>query len=196
MSLLRTMFELRRFAQTMSPSLPPVDLALPRLRALLLAAALPYRLVGGIAVVHHGYERSTRDLDVLVPAGAEVAIDPLLEAHGFMRQSRTRLLHAASGVSIDLLIAGDPMPRPGQPSYPEPVDVLASPRDPGVIGLAGLVVLKLRAGRLQDRADVAALLKRLSEGEYLDLEAGIEPTLRPGLMRLRDEALQELVWES
>ena len=193
MSLVETMFEIRRFAQAMSPSLPPIDLALPRLRELLEAAGVPYRLVGGVAVVHHGYERSTRDLDVLIPADAE--IDPLLATHGFVRDSRTRLRHVASGVPIDLLIAGDPCPRPGQPAYPEPDDVAPSPRDPGVIGLAGLVTLKLRAGRLQDKADVVALLKHLSESELIELGAGVDSSQRSELARLWDDAQQELSWE-
>lgn len=177
----------------MSPSMPPIDLALPQLRELLEAAHVPYRLVGGIAVVHHGYERSTRDLDVLIPA--DVDIDPLLVAHGFVRESRTRLRHVASGVPIDLLIAGDPCPRPGQPAFPSPSDVAASPRDEGVIGLAGLVILKLRAGRLQDKADVVALLKRMTESEVIALGGEVDPAQRGELARLWNDAREELAWE-
>lgn len=38
-----------------SASAPRVDEALPALRRLLEAAGGAYRLVGGVAVVHHGY---------------------------------------------------------------------------------------------------------------------------------------------
>lgn len=181
----------------MTPGAPAIDEALPALRALLAAGGLDYRLVGGIAVVHHGYLRATRDLVVLVPAGADEVLAPLCAAHGFLRESRTRLRHVASGTSIDLLIAGDAMPRAGRPPYPRPeeLDASASAEARDVVGLVGLITLKLRAGRLQDLADVAALLKPLDDGSYLALEAEVERSLRGELASLREEALQERAWE-
>ena len=92
---------LRRFAQAMDPTLPAVDLAVPALRALLDAAGVAYRLVGGVAVVHHGYARTTRDVDVLLDQAADARLAPLLGAHGFARESRTRLRHLATVTDPD-----------------------------------------------------------------------------------------------
>ena len=61
---------LRRFAQAMTPGVAHVDVALPALRALLHDVGARFKLVGGVAVVHHGYLRTTEDIDVLVDAAS------------------------------------------------------------------------------------------------------------------------------
>ncbi len=193
----------------MEPTLPAVDLALPALRALLDAAGVAYRLVGGVAVVHHGYARTTRDVDVLLDPTADARLAPLLTGHGFARESRTRLRHLATGVSVDLLLAGDARPRAGRPPYPAPQDVPASDRDGTVIGLAALLEMKLHAGRHQDQADIVALLKPRSEAEsdreerealareeYTTLEAALPAALRPEFHALWCDAREELAWET
>ena len=98
-------------------------------------------------------------------------------------------------MTVDLLIAGDAMPRPGQPVYPEPASVLASPRDASFIGLAGLFELKLAANRLQDQADVVRIMKGLSDAEYIIVEATLPAARRTVLAHLWDEARQELEWD-
>lgn len=106
-----------------------VDRALPSLRALLEAAGADYKLVGGVAVVHHGYVRTTQDVDVLLERAATDRLDPLLADFGFERLSRSRLRHHETGVVVDLLLEGDPMPRPGSPPYPSPSALAGSPGD-------------------------------------------------------------------
>ena len=184
------------FAREMSDDVDRVDAALPPLRRLLESAGVAFRLVGGVAVVHHGYVRTTRDVDVLLAREAAERLDPLLAAHGFERVSATRLLHQATGVDVDLLLSGEPMPRPGSPPYPFPESLPGSPADPAVVGLPGLLQLKLYSARHQDLADVVALLKRLDEGDYLRVEAATPPALRPQLVELRQDALEERSWES
>ncbi len=169
-----------------------VDEALPAVRALFAQAGVAFRLVGGIAVVHHGYARMTEDIDVLVDAAGPAALDPLLAHHGFARESRSRLRHVATGVRVDLLIAGDPGPRAGDARYPDPGTVAPSPRDEAVADLAPLLELKLRAHRHQDLADVVALLKRVDDGRYIELESQIARELRPRLAEMRRDALEEL----
>lgn len=179
----------------MAPDIPPVDQALPAVREMLQSAGVAFKVVGGLAVIHHGYARTTEDVDVLVEAASREAIDARLEACGFVRETPHRLRHRASGVAIHLLIAGEPMPRPGSPPYPSPESLPASPEDGAVVSLAALVRLKLLAGRHQDRADVVALLKGLDERGYLNLEATLEPAeLRNRLVELRRDALEEASW--
>jgi len=183
---------LRRLIQSMAPDTAPVDEALPSLRKLLDAAGVPFKLVGGLAVVHHGYIRMTDDIDVLVDSRALAGLDEHLADHGFERPSRTRLLHAKTGVVVDLLVEGDPRPRRGEPPYPSPLEVAASPRDSQLIDLAPLMEFKLRARRHQDIADVVALLKPIDDSHYVPLEASLPAELRPRLAALREDALEEL----
>ena len=100
------------FASAVSSKTAEVDVALPAVRELFHAAGVPFRFVGGVAVVHHGYVRTTEDIDVLVEVSRLNALDEeQLESHGFRRLSRARLEHEASGVRVDLLISRDPVPR-------------------------------------------------------------------------------------
>jgi hypothetical protein len=55
--------------------------------------------------VHHGYARTTEDVDVLVEAGTADRLDAQLPLYGFERATRTRLRHVATSVRVDLLIA-------------------------------------------------------------------------------------------
>ncbi|HEX5759128.1 MAG TPA: hypothetical protein VF121_08035 [Thermoanaerobaculia bacterium] len=182
-------------AREMSDQVDRVDLALPPLRRLLASAGVAFRLVGGVAVVHHGYVRTTRDVDVLLDPEGAARLDPLLAEHGFERVSANRLRHRATGVDVDLLVSGEPMPRPGSPPYPSPESLPGSPADPEVVGLPGLLQLKLHSARRQDLADVVALLKPLDDGEYLRVEATLPADLRPQLAELRRDAIDERSWE-
>ena len=186
---------LHRLAMAMDPDLPPVASALGDVRRLLDDAGVRFKLVGGLAVVHHGYARTTEDVDVLVEHGAPARLATHLASHGFERVSEGRLLHVASGVRVDLLVAGTSMPRTGSGVYPEPDSLAGSPRDPTVVSLAGLLELKLRAGRHRDRADVVELLKRLGEADYIEAEASVPAALRGPLAGLRRDALEELASE-
>lgn len=180
----------------MNPDLPAVDVALADVRKLLHAAGVPFKLVGGLAVVHHGYPRTTEDIDVLIerPFDPE-ALPSLLASNGFSQSSPNRLVHASTAVRVDLLVAGSPLPRAGAGTYPSPTELAASPRDPDVVGLAGLLELKLRAGRHRDEADVVELLKRLDEARYIEVEASVDRARRSRLAELRRDALEEMAEE-
>ncbi len=145
--------------------------------------------------MHHGYERLTDDVDVLVELPSPERLDEHLATHGFTREAVDRLRHDATGVAVDLLISGEPMPRPGCPPYP-PIDkVEPSPADPDFAALRPLVELKLYAHRHQDVADIVELLKRMDETRYDQLEAAAAPALRRELAALRRDALEELSYE-
>jgi hypothetical protein len=176
----------------MAIHLPPVDSALDPVRTLFRDAGVAFKIVGGVAVVHHGYPRTTEDVDVLVDSGTSERLEAALATHGFERVSAARLRHLATGVRVDLLVAGCPLPRVGSGSYPSPQDLAGSTRDPDVVALPGLLGLKLRAGRHRDLADVVELLKRLDEAHYLEVETLVDGALRADLATLRRDALEEL----
>jgi hypothetical protein len=139
--------------------------------------------------------RTTEDIDVLVDARALDVLDGLLASHGFERSGESRLRHVTTGVRVDLLFAGAPLPRAGAGVYPAPESLSASVSDADVVGLVGLLDLKLRSRRHRDDADVVELLKRVGEGRYIELEASMAPAMRPRLSELRRNALDELAQE-
>jgi hypothetical protein len=195
-STVRTLARLRSFARAVSDETKEVDVALPAVRALLTDAGVPFRFAGGVAVVHHGYLRTTEDIDVLVEGSCLARLtDEVLAAHGFARTSRTRLRHGTTGVRVDLLVSNEEQPRRPGVIYPAPSSVAASARDPDFVALAPLLELKLEAARHRDISDVMELLKRVSDQRYLELEAAMPAALRPELARLRRDALEELAFE-
>ena len=176
------------------PDLPAVEVALADLRVLLARAEVPYALVGGIAVIHHGYVRTTQDIDLLLDRSELDRVVPLLNAGGFDTSGERRWQHRSTRVNVDLLFAGEPMPRE-RDRYPSPADVGRSSREADIVDLPALVTLKLQAGRFRDEADVVELLQRLDEGEYLVVEAAVTPEVRPRLFELRTIAVDERRWD-
>ena len=118
-------------------------------------------LIGGIAVIHYGYERSTKDMDALYADG-DGGILRRLEPHfRIVIQAESgwhELEHRKTKVRLELVPAG------GIGTYgfiPGPKTVGG---EGGFISLWGLIWLKLVSGRLQDEADLATLAKaRMNE---------------------------------
>jgi hypothetical protein len=179
----------------MNPDLPPVEDVLPEVKRLLDEAGVCFKLVGGIAVVHHGYPRTTEDIELLVESDAPVRLKERLARHGFERVSDLRLRHMATGVRVDLFLAGSPMPRASSGTHPSPRSVAGSERDADVAALPALLELKLRAHRHRDVADIVELLKRMDEAHYIEAEAAVSAGFRPELSTLRRDALEELAGE-
>ena len=110
----------------------------------LVRAGVRHVVIGGLAVGANGHPRATKDVDFLVGdeafhhhAGGLVTMNPAIPI-------------AVNGVAIDYL-----SPRPDEAHL---AVALAAP--PGTfIDPARLVYMKLRASRMQDRADVVGLVK-------------------------------------
>ncbi|WP_394847494.1 hypothetical protein LZC95_08520 [Pendulispora brunnea] len=187
--------ELRRFARFARPEVSEVDVAYEALRPLLAELTSPYKLVGGLAVIHHGYERFTVAIDLLVSPDARRELTERAPAHGFAVVTPRRLRHEPTGVLVDLLVEGQPIPRGGAGvTFPSPGSVGESPGDATFVGLRGLLELKLHSRRNKDVADVTELLKKVDDGRYLVLESEMPRELRSELARLRNDALEELEW--
>jgi len=124
-------------------------------------------VAGGWAVWRHGYlGRVTQDVDIVVPADA---IDELLRVaavSGFeVSPSRggrwPKLRHKESDVSVDLLPEGatpGTASKPAPTAIPHPSRLGAQPGCLKYIDLAGLIELKLAAGRARDESDVVELV--------------------------------------
>lgn len=124
---------------------------------------IPYAVAGGMALVAHGYDRTTVDVDILVtPAGlAQIHQHP--EGRGYVPPfaGSKHLRNAETKVRIEFLTTGS-FPGDGKPkpvAFPDPNDVGIEIDGIPFLRLEKLIELKLASGmtnpgRLKDLADV------------------------------------------
>lgn len=186
---LRTYRELLQAAWVREVPVGPVDETLARVGAILREAGIPFAVAGGFAVIEHGYERFTKDVDLLVYAGDLNRAMKALRAAGF-RGGRTpigaRMRDERTNVDVDLLgsaFEGDERALAHSGS---------ARRLLPVIPVAHLILMKLETGRSKDDADVVELLKAgastVSVGRYL---RSTWPKLLPRFRRLAAQARSE-----
>lgn len=150
---------------------------------------VPYVVVGGMALVAHGYERTTVDVDILVNAEGLARVHEQLSGRGYLPpfEGSRNLRDVTTGVRIEFLIAGQ-FPGDGKPklvAFPEPDDVVESMDGICFINLRSLIELKLASGmtnpgRLKDLADVQELIRVLSLSDAFadDLNPMVQPKYR------------------
>ena len=156
---------------------------------------IDYAVVGGMALVAHGYNRTTVDVDLLVtPEGLEEihdALDGLGYAPPFAGSKNLR--DTKTGVRLEFIQTGA-FPGDGKPkpiAFPDPADVFVEIDGVKYLRLETLIELKLASGmtnpgRLRDLADVQELIRTLKLGtnyakslapfvqeKYLELAKGI-----------------------
>jgi hypothetical protein len=143
---------------------------------------IPYAIVGGMALFHHGYRRFTEDVDLLVTRDSLKLIHEKLDGLGYVPPfaSARTLRDVESGVKIEFLITGD-FPGDGKPkpvAFPDPVESGFESDGIRYLNLNSLIELKLASGmtapaRLRDLADVLELVKTLKLP--LDLAKKLNP---------------------
>lgn len=148
----------------------PVHQTLRRITSKLAELEIPYAIVGGLALVAHGYDRTTVGVDILVtPEGLEKA-HKHLAGLGYLPpfEKSKHLRDTETGVRIEFLITGQ-YPGDGKPkpvSFPDPAGVAEEIDGIRYLGLVQLIELKLASGmtnpgRLKDLADVQELIRSL-----------------------------------
>jgi hypothetical protein len=121
-------------------------------------------VVGGLAVIRHGYERTTVDHDFLVDYRDVARLaDRLMEDADWERLEirQYAFIYRPTNVHVDFLVSRDLM-QMGLPYYFPDLDKLETSGEVSgipVIGLHDLLWLKLVAGRMQNLADVMQLCK-------------------------------------
>src|SRR5437773_8404624 len=85
---------------------------------------VPYALVGGMAMVFHGYRRFTEDVDLLVTRQGLEEIHEHLEGLGYVPPfaGSRHLRDTDTGVRVEFLVTGD-YPGDGKPkpvAFPDP----------------------------------------------------------------------------
>jgi hypothetical protein len=153
---------------------------------------LDYALVGGLALVAHGYRRFTEDVDILMTPEALQAFRERLLGRGYLPafSSATKTFRdTRTGVRIEVITTGD-YPGDGKPKsvvFPAPTEVRLQREGVWLVTLDKLIELKLASGlsaphRLKDLADVQELIVRLKLS--LDLADQIDASVRDEYRRL------------
>jgi hypothetical protein len=121
-------------------------------------------IVGGLAVVHHGYLRYTRDVNIVLAADVVNEFLRLAPLQGFrvVRRDRYgwhRLVHKETGMELHLVPQGAKPRRGAVTRIPGPQELGAPRSGLGFPTLARLIELKVASARIKDQADVVELIK-------------------------------------
>lgn len=148
----------------------PVYDSLREITDRLTSLNLPYAVVGGMALVAHGYRRTTEDVDILVTPESLEAIHRSLIGLGYLPlfEHSKNLRDTRTGVRIEFIVTGQ-YPGDGKPkpvAFPDPAAVGVEIDNIRYAALPTLVELKLASGmsspgRLRDLADVQELIRVL-----------------------------------
>ena len=172
-----------------------VHQALERLARLLDEKAIPYAVVGAMALNEWGYRRVTVDVDVLLTAEGLRALKAVALGLGYVEKfpGSRGLRDTVAGVNVDVILAGD-YPGDGKPkpvAFPDPARAAVRGRRVALLPLPTLIELKLASGmsaphRLKDLADVIELVRALSLAK--DLGSSLDASVRGKYEELWDAA--------
>jgi len=122
---------------------------------------IPLAIVGGLAAIRYGYERFTKDIDVVVRSGNLDVLTCVAPHYGIKvvwKDPDGWHKLQCEGVTIDVVPAGR-KPRKDAPApIPEP-EQLGVRAGADYAGVAGWVETKLGSYRIQDQADVVQVIK-------------------------------------
>ena len=162
--------------------------AAARIHDLLSERGIDHAVVGGVAVCLHGYRRNTVDLDLLIRPTDTAEFHSTLEEDGIVWSDADKEFRTASGVAVQLVMAGE-SEGPGQSAvFPDPADARHLTNIEGfpVLSLAALIQSKLACGlgnlrrTHKDFADVVELIAihRLGKSFARLLHKSVRPEFR------------------
>ncbi len=156
-----------------------VHRTLIKLAQVLEADAIPYALVGALALSEYGYERVTADVDLLMTHDGLARFKQKHLGRGYLEKfpGSRGVRDTETGVTIDVVLSGD-YPGDGLPkpvSFPDPATVATRSGSLWLLPLNKLIELKLASGlsaahRLKDLADVLELIRMVQ----IPLELGLQ----------------------
>lgn len=143
-----------------------VQKALEKLVERLETGAIPYAIVGAMALNELGYRRATVDVDVLLTTEGLDRFKRDNVGRGYLERLPGGLHDTEHGVDVDVVLAGE-FPGDGRPkpvSFPDPGLEAQRGARVALLPVARLVELKLASGmtaphRLKDLADVQELIR-------------------------------------
>jgi hypothetical protein len=157
---------------------------------------IPYAVIGGMALVAHGYVRMTLDVDILLTPEGLTDFQEKLVGKGYVADfpgTAKSFRDAETNVKIEIITAGefpgDGLPKPV--SFPEPEGQTVEEDDVLIINLEKLIELKLASGlsaahRMRDLADVQDLIMVLDLP--LELEDKLDESVRSEYQRIWEAA--------
>ena len=148
----------------------PVHRTLREVTGRLRQLKIPHAVAGGMALVAHGYFRTTVDIDIVVTSAGLAAIHEALEGLGYSTPfaGSKNLRDTQTGVRIEFLVAGG-FPGDGKPkpvAFPDPSTVVVDIDGVNYVNLATLIEMKLASGmtsigRAKDIGDVQELIRAI-----------------------------------
>lgn len=144
---------------------------LARLHERLERLGINYALLGGMALVFHGYRRLTEDVDLLLTRDGLSQFQEQLEGRGYVKAwtgAQKTFKDSVTGIRVEIITTGE-FPGDGKPKpvdFPDPQAVAVELGGIKVVQLKTLIELKLASGlsasdRLKDLADVQELIRVL-----------------------------------
>jgi len=143
--------------------------------------------IGGLAVQHHGWQRWTDVIDVVVDAEHYREVLDELRSRGFAITTNWNLVNRETGAKVDFLKEGITMKSARFP-LPHPSEL--GPNT-GHAKLSWLVRLKLEAQRARDFADIVEVLKR-NLGQVDAVCAELPEVMREKFTELAQQARREM----
>jgi hypothetical protein len=148
----------------------PVNRTLQTIAEKLEEHNIPYAVAGGMALVAHGYDRTTVDVDILTTPDGLAEAHARLEGLGYVPPftNSKHLRDTQTGVRIEFLVTGQ-YPGDGKPkpvAFPDPRSGYFERDGIRYVTLPVLMELKLASGmtnpgRLKDLADAQELIRLL-----------------------------------
>ena len=135
--------------------------ALATLQALARKEGIPLAIVGGVAAIHYGYERFTKDIDVVVQSRNLDVLTRVAPQYGIkVTWHDPDGWHKlqCEGVPIDVVPEGR-KPRKNAPATIPGPEQLGVREGAGYARIGGWVETKLGSYRVQDQADVVEVIK-------------------------------------
>ncbi|HJW82815.1 MAG TPA: hypothetical protein VJ754_00795 [Anaerolineae bacterium] len=170
--------------------------SLRRLARRLEEEGIPYALIGGLALILHGYERFTRDVDIVLTRDGLAAFREKCIGRGYVPAfpgAQKTFRDTANNVRIEIITTGE-YPGDGKPkpvAFPDPEQSSVERDGIRILQLEKLIELKLASGlsaahRLRDLADVQDLIAAL--GLPLELADQLDASVRDEYRRLWETA--------
>jgi hypothetical protein len=140
---------------------PKFAKALATLETLARKEDIPLAIVGGLAAIHFGYERFTRDIDIVVPSRNLDILARVAPQYGIKVICKDpdgwHKLQCA-GVPIDVVPEGRKLRKDAPSAIPGP-EQLGVLEGAGYADMGGWMETRLGSYRVQDRADVVQVIK-------------------------------------
>jgi hypothetical protein len=177
--------EIGMFFQKRSPQ----HQAMRRLVRRLERAAIPYAIMGAMAVNAHGAERTTKDVDVLLSEEGMKRFrqEIVPKFYNTIEGRPRRFTEKKSGVQLDVLVTGlfPGTGKPGPFAFPDPEAASEEIEKIQVVTLPQLIQLKLAARRHYDFGDVVFLIR------VHNLDESFRKKLHPSVHKDFIECLEE-----